>query len=110
MGLFSGGEWKAVAALSDFSNTDRKLVDLGGDKQIGLYKVGDDVFAVSVWCSHQKTSMFHGDVDVEGCELMCPLHGARFDLRTGKNLSLPAVRPIPSYPLKVDNDVVYVKV
>jgi nitrite reductase/ring-hydroxylating ferredoxin subunit len=104
----SGGEWKEVASLSDFSDTDRKLVDLGGTKQIGLFKVEDELFAVSIWCSHQKMSMFHGDLD--GYELMCPLHGARFDLRSGKNLSLPAVRPIPAYPLKVENDVVYVKV
>ena len=108
MGLFgSSGEWQEAAAESEFESTDRKLLDLGGEKQIGLFKVDDGYHAISAWCSHQKTSMVHGELD--GHELMCPLHGARFDVRSGKNLSLPAVKPVAHYPVKVEDGKIYVK-
>ncbi len=107
MGLLSKTEWREAATEEEFAKTDRKLVDFGGEKQIGLFKVDDKYHAISAWCSHQKASMVHGDL--EGHELMCPLHGARFDVRTGKNLSLPAVRPVARYPVKVEDGTVYIK-
>jgi 3-phenylpropionate/trans-cinnamate dioxygenase ferredoxin subunit len=100
--------WVEVAALDDFKDVDRKLVDLGGDKQIGLFKLPDGFFAVSAWCSHQKSSIVHGDLYDH--EIECPLHGARFDLRTGTQLSLPAVRPIARYDVKVEGNKVLLKV
>lgn len=100
-------EWKDVAKTDDFKLTDRKLVDLGGPHQIGLFKVGEAYFAVSAWCSHQKTTILTGDV--EDYEIECPLHGARFDLRTGRHLCLPAVKPIASYPVKVEGDTIYLE-
>lgn len=100
--------WHDVAGVEEFAQTDRKLVDLGGRHQIGLFKLADGFFAVSAWCSHQRATMIHGEVTDH--ELECPLHGARFCLRTGRNLSLPAVRPIERYEVKVDGGRIYVKV
>ena len=101
-------DWVEAASLSDFEDTDRKLVDLGGEKQIGVFKLGDGFAAVGIWCSHERTSLMDGEVT--DSEIMCPLHGARFDLRTGKNLCLPAVRPVPSYEVKVEDEKIYLKV
>ena len=101
-------DWVEVADVSEFNEFDRKLVDLGGDKQIGLFKLPDGYFAISAWCSHQKTSLVHGDVS--GCEIECPLHGARFDLKTGRHLTLPAVRPIPKYDVRVENNKIFLRV
>jgi nitrite reductase/ring-hydroxylating ferredoxin subunit len=100
-------EWIEVADVSEFKHTDRKLVDLGGSHQIGVFKLPDGFYAVSAWCSHQKATIIHGDV--EGYEIECPLHAARFDLRDGRNTCLPAVRPIASYEVKVENDKVMLK-
>lgn len=100
--------WVEVAAESEFQHADRKLVDLGGNLQIGLFKCDDGFFAVSAWCSHQKATMFHGEVMDH--KLECPLHGAQFCLRTGKNLSLPAVRPVPRYEVKVDQGKIFLKI
>ena len=100
-------QWVEAADEAEFIGADRKLVDLGGTQQIGLYKVNGEYLAISAWCSHQRAIMFSGDV--HGCELECPLHGARFDLRTGKNLSLPAVRPVARYETKVENGKVFIK-
>lgn len=101
-------EWREAGKLSEFDSSDRKLLDLGEGRMIGVFKVDGAFYAVDGWCSHERASLVHGDVD--GCEIMCPVHGARFDLRTGKHLSMPAVRPIASYPVKVEGDSVWVKV
>ncbi len=107
MGLF-GGEWVEAATVDEFEKTDRKLVDLGGDRQIGLFKLDDGFHAISAWCSHEKASLVHGEIN--DYEIACPLHGARFDLRTGRHLSLPAVRPVPRYSVKVEDGKVWIKV
>ena len=100
-------EWIEVAMAAEFQTTDRKLVDLGGANQIGLFKLNGEYFAVSAWCSHQKTSIVHGEII--GSEIECPLHGARFDLRTGKNTGLPAVRPIPRYDVRVEGEKILLR-
>lgn len=97
--------WVEVATTAEFERTDRKAVQLNG-RLIALFKVGGEYFAVHATCSHERASLLIGDVD--GHEIICPLHGARFDLRTGKNLSLPAVRPVASYPVKVAEGKIYV--
>jgi 3-phenylpropionate/trans-cinnamate dioxygenase ferredoxin subunit len=101
--------WIEAATLSDFDATDRKYCELTDDVQAALFKHEDGGFyAVEVWCSHQKVSLMNGDL--EDYELMCPLHGACFDIRTGKHLSLPAVKPIASYPVRVDGDTILIEV
>ncbi len=107
MGLF-GGKWLEAASEQEFEQSDRKLIDLDDGEKVGLFKLEDGYYAVSAWCSHQRTSLINGDI--EGHEIMCPLHGARFDLRTGKHLCLPAVRPIESYPVKVEDGKIFIKV
>ena len=104
----SMGAWKEVAAVGEFEKTDRKLVDLGGERYIGLFKLDDGYFAIDGTCSHEKASLVLGEVSDH--EVMCPLHGARFDLRTGRHLSLPAVRPLKSYPVKVENAKIWVEI
>ncbi|MGA1193075.1 MAG: non-heme iron oxygenase ferredoxin subunit [Kiritimatiellia bacterium] len=100
-------DWIEIADVSEFAQTDRKLVDLGGQHQIGLFKLPDGFYAVSAWCSHQKATIIHGDI--EGYEIECPLHAARFDLRDGQHKCLPAVRPIKAYTVKVEGEKVLLK-
>ena len=102
------GEWKEVATLDEFASTDRKYVELDEDTPVGLFKLSDGSFsAISIWCSHQKYSLMEGELN--GDEVVCPKHGARFDLRTGEHLSPPAFCGVPTYPVKVENDRIYVE-
>ena len=102
-------EWVEVGTVSDFEFTDRKYIEVNEDVQIGLFKLEDEKFyAVEAWCSHQKVSLVTGNVD--GYEIMCPLHGARFDLRNGQHLCQPAVRPLESYPVKINGESIQIKV
>src|SRR4029078_5348802 len=58
--------------------------------------------------AHARIPLSEGEVD--GCTVECWLHGSRFDLRTGQPTGLPAVRPVPTYPVKIDGDDVYVAI
>ena len=63
-------------------------------------------FAVDDTCTHQDASLADGWL--EGCEVECPLHASRFDLRTGAVDAPPAKRPIRTHQVSVEDDVVYV--
>ncbi|RYV50553.1 non-heme iron oxygenase ferredoxin subunit [Pengzhenrongella frigida] len=67
-----------------------------------------ELHAISDICSHGAVSLSEGEV--EGSTIECWLHGSRFDLRTGVPTGLPAVRPVPVYPLTVDGERVLVDV
>ncbi len=65
-----------------------------------------EVHALGDTCSHAEVSLSEGEV--EDCAIECWLHGSRFDLRTGKPLALPAIRPVPVYPVTIDAGMVLV--
>jgi 3-phenylpropionate/trans-cinnamate dioxygenase ferredoxin subunit len=76
---------------------------------IALVRVDDGgVHAVGDTCTHADVSLAEGEVD--GCTIECWLHGSTFDLRTGRPLSLPAIRPVPVFPVTLDGDDVLVDV
>ncbi len=75
---------------------------------VAIIRNGDDFYAIRDECSHAAIALSEGDV--EGCEIECWLHGSRFDLRTGKPLSLPATEPVSVYPVTIDGDDVLVDV
>ena len=67
-----------------------------------------EVHAVGDTCTHAEVSLSEGEV--EGCAIECWLHGSAFDLRTGQPLSLPAIRPVPVFPVTIDGGDVLVDV
>ncbi len=98
-----------AATLSEFAETDRKYVEINDEVQVALFKHEDGSFyAIEVWCSHQKVSLINGERD--DYEIICPLHGAGFDIRDGQHKCFPAVRPVESYPVTVDGENILVEV
>jgi len=92
-------EWKAILPASDLEGLQQKYVEVDDDIQVMLFRGEDNSFyCVEAWCSHQKVSLATGQLD--GYEIMCSLHGARFDIRDGKHLCMPAVRGLQSFPLR----------
>ena len=73
-----------------------------------LVRTDGEVFAVGATCTHAEVPMVDGEV--VDCGLECYMHGAMFDLHTGKPLSLPATEPVPVYPVTIDGDDVLVDV
>ena len=76
-----------------------------GDSKIVVCNVNGEYFAVSDVCSHDDGELISGEGKlVEECQLECPRHGARFDIKTGKATRMPAAAPIQTYNVKVLND------
>ena len=73
---------------------------------VSLVRTCGEVFAINDICSHANVSLSEGEVD--DCHIECWLHGSRFDLRSGKPDTLPATRPVPVYPVKIEGDDVLV--
>ena len=89
-----------LGPLDDFADEEGTLVEVAG-RRISLIKLGDDVYAIGDTCSHGADSLSGGIVDADACTIECPKHGSEFDLRTGDALTLPAVRPVPAYSVRV---------
>ncbi|MFI8852251.1 non-heme iron oxygenase ferredoxin subunit [Streptomyces sp. NPDC053499] len=96
-----------AASLSELEEDTPLRVELGG-VPVSLVKTEGEVFAINDICSHANVSLSEGEV--EDCTIECWLHGSRFDLRTGKPSGLPATRPVPVYPVKIEGDDVLVSV
>ena len=76
------------------------------DRFVALCNVEGEFHAFEDVCTHQFTHLSEGEFT--DAEVKCPLHGARFDVRTGAAKSLPAVKPVPKHEVKVENSNVYV--
>jgi len=95
-----------VAALDELAEAQPHRVEVG-DRALSVIRIGDDVYVIGDQCSHADVSLSEGDVDVDECTIECPKHGSSFDLATGEPLSLPALKPVPTYAVSVvDGDVV----
>jgi len=79
-----------------------------GDLRIALCNVNGRFYAIDDVCTHDGGSLDQGQLEDNLVE--CPRHGARFDVTTGRPMTLPAVRPVRTYPVQVDGDDVKVDV
>lgn len=98
-------EFVAVAKTSEIEEGQVKVVHVD-DAPVGITKVEGEFFAFADVCTHDDGPVAEGDLDEYAIE--CPRHGAKFDIRTGRVLQLPAVVPIPVYAVKIDGDVIQV--
>jgi nitrite reductase/ring-hydroxylating ferredoxin subunit len=94
-------EFVRVCALGDLEEDEPKRVEVDGTP-VSVVRTDGDVHAIYDICSHANVSLSEGEV--EDCTIECWLHGSRFDLRTGKPTGLPATRPVPVYPVKIEGD------
>jgi 3-phenylpropionate/trans-cinnamate dioxygenase ferredoxin component len=92
-------EFVEIAPASELPSGERLFVEVEG-KSIVIFNIADQFFAIADICSHDDGPL--GDGDLEGYNIVCPRHGAEFDVRTGEVKSMPAVVDIPAYPVKVE--------
>lgn len=88
-----------VATLDEVPEGGSKLVELGLNR-IALFNLGGDIHALEDMCTHDGGPLVEGDL-INGCEIECPRHGARFDVRTGAALCMPAFQATPVYETQV---------
>ena len=72
------------------------------DRKIAVYRLDDGYYAIDDMCTHDGGPLAEGEV--EGDQVTCPRHGARFSIRTGAALTFPAVTPVARYPVRVEGD------
>jgi nitrite reductase/ring-hydroxylating ferredoxin subunit len=104
----SANGWVRVADVDEIESGTGLRVELDGVEPIAVWNVEGQFYATSDTCTHEESSLVEGDLWGETVE--CFLHGAQFDVRTGEVLSLPAVLPLNTYAVKVEDDGVYVDV
>ena len=103
----SKAEFYEIASVDDLPNGERLFVDIG-DAPVVVFNIAGQFFAIGDVCSHDDGPL--GDGDIEDHNVVCPRHGAEFDVRTGKVESMPAVEDIPAYPIQVRDGVIFVGV
>lgn len=91
-------EWIDVCAADELNPGEFRTLWID-DIEVAVVNVDGEFHAVQDVCTHDGGELTGGLI--EGCEIECPRHGARFDLRTGEVLAPPAYEPIPTYPVEV---------
>ncbi len=88
-----------VAEVGDIGSGEAKRVEVDGE-EIALFNVDGNYYAIGDVCTHEEASLSEGYL--QGEVISCPRHGARFNIRTGQVLSLPAILSVAAYPVRVE--------
>lgn len=96
-----------VAQAGELPPGGKKLVEVDGIP-VALFNVNGEYYAIEDVCTHDGGPLAEGDL--QGEEIECPRHGARFNVRTGAVLCMPAVEAVECYEVKVDNGDILVSV
>ena len=98
-----------VGPLEELPPGDVKIVH-AGQISVGVYNLGGEFYAIEDRCSHDDGPLAEGDFDCDDGYAVCPRHGAHIDIRTGAALTLPAVEPVETFPVRVEDGIVKVRV
>ena len=98
-----------ICAVSELPPGGMKLVEWE-DLEIGVFNCAGEVLAIEDRCSHDDGTLVEGELDQGACTIECPRHGSLFDLKTGKPLTLPAYRPVDTFPVIVEDDTIKLEV
>ena len=77
-----------------------------GPISVGVYNLDGQLYALEDRCSHDDGPLCEGDWDPDEGVVICPRHGANFDIRTGDALTLPAFEPVETYPVRVADGLI----
>jgi nitrite reductase/ring-hydroxylating ferredoxin subunit len=98
-----------VAQRAEILCGERRVIE-HGEHEILVLALGDCIYAIGNICTHDEVWLDDGTLHPESCEIECPMHEGRFDLRTGAATHEPAERRLPTYPVRLDGDDVYVEI
>ncbi len=100
-------EYVKIAELSEIPENERLYLEIGGNPVV-VINLSGKLYAFGDVCTHDNGPL--GDGEVDEFQIKCPRHGALFDIRTGKSIRGPAFHDIPVYPVKIENDIVYIEI
>ncbi len=94
-----------AAKVNEIPEGRVKRIEIG-ETYIALFNIDGEFYAIDDTCSHEEASLSQGELD--GHMIECPLHGSRFDVKTGQVRSLPAVMPIKTYKVVTEGDDIFI--
>jgi 3-phenylpropionate/trans-cinnamate dioxygenase ferredoxin subunit len=107
----SGGaaqdQFVPVAKTDALPENSSLLVEVD-DVRIALFNLAGEFYAIADVCTHDGGPLVEGTI-VNGHEVKCPRHGARFDIRTGAALSFPAIQPTQTFAVRTEKGTIYVQ-
>ncbi len=98
-------EYVTVAEVGELGDGERLIVDID-DEPIAVFNIAGLYYAIADVCSHDDGPVAEGEVDEY--EIACPRHGAKFDIRNGHVLTLPAIVDIPAYPVRIEGNEIQI--
>ena len=99
-------DWTAVCLVVDLPAGSHRVVDLDG-AQAAVFNLNGEFYAIEDVCTHDGGELTGGII--EGRQIECPRHGARFDIVTGEALTPPAYEPTSTFPVRVEDGAVYTR-
>ncbi|NNE37217.1 MAG: non-heme iron oxygenase ferredoxin subunit [Gammaproteobacteria bacterium] len=104
-------EWTDITNESELANGEIKLLEIA-DTRIAIINLDGEYFAIKDVCSHEGFPMLGCGLEpaklIQGDELLCPRHGARFSIRNGEPLCPPAFEPIHTYEVRLHEGMVQI--
>lgn len=99
-------DWIDVIAENGLANGENMVVDVDGTA-VAVFKLDDGFYAIEDVCTHDGAEIASGEL--EGDEIVCPRHGARFCIKTGAVTAPPAYEAVSCFPVRVENGKVQVR-
>ncbi len=99
-------EFIKIARVEDIPPGERLWHEFE-EETVVVFNIDGEFYCIADLCTHDGGPLEDGELT--GCEVECPRHGARFDVRTGKALCLPATSPVPTFTVKIENGDIYVE-
>jgi 3-phenylpropionate/trans-cinnamate dioxygenase ferredoxin subunit len=97
-----------AAAVTDLPEGGKMLAEIG-DQFVVLFLKDGNYYCIDDVCTHDGGPLSEGEICNDGYAIACPRHGAKFDVRTGKALTMPAYEDTLSHDVKVENGRIFVK-
>jgi len=95
-----------VCPVAELPPGQMRRLDVPDGEPIAVYNVAGEFYATADTCTHSRASLVEGDLEDD--EVVCPVHWARFSVRTGEALCFPADRPLATYPVEIADGLVTV--
>lgn len=99
-------DWVTVAVVGEIAPGSCRVADVDGTA-VAVFNLGGEYFAIEDVCTHDGGELASGHL--EGDQVVCPRHGARFCVRTGEALSAPAYEPTAKFPLRIEDGKIQVR-
>ena len=100
-------DFVSVCKVGDIPDPGKQVVEVG-ERYVVMFHVDGRFYALDDLCTHDGGPLADGLL--EGCEIECPRHGARFDVKTGHALSMPAIEPVTAHDVELREDGNYVAI